>query len=178
MQPIHWFAQVLVHVQHLKFAHALQAILVHCVWCNSASTGAICQYAVCNSRDASDPLVCSSYGNCTALNTCACQSGYATSDCPVPVCYGILATNGSVCSIPGTCSTPNVCSCANGPMSNTNFGIPFTNPSVCSSHGFCVDKNSCSCQATYSGSTCNHQFALVSHLPIQVFALVMVLALM
>jgi hypothetical protein len=58
-----------------------------------------------------DLNVCSGHGNCTAPETCNCETKYGGTNCQTPKCFGILSTSSSVCESSGTCTAPNTCEC-------------------------------------------------------------------
>jgi hypothetical protein len=69
---------------------------------------------LCFGLNSTQSSVCSSNGNCTALNQCNCTLGYVGVVCQFVTCFGKNITDRTMCSGNGTCVAYNQCSCRNG----------------------------------------------------------------
>ncbi len=78
----------------------------------SASTVLLLNGTFCYGILASETIVCSGKGVCSANDTCTCNSGYLGTKCQITQCFGILSNvTASVCSGKGTCVAYNSCYC-------------------------------------------------------------------
>jgi hypothetical protein len=56
--------------------------------------------------------VCSSNGQCTAPDTCSCNTGYSGATCQSWTCFGLSNLDANVCNAHGSCTTPDTCVCS------------------------------------------------------------------
>jgi hypothetical protein len=122
----------------------------------------------CFGYDASDPLVCSGHGNCTASDTCICESGYYGYKCQYEPTLGDLCDFGHECAPHETCLGVN-CACFPEYQTScidkiTSYTAPScssdfcTNPNYCEHYNYC-DYTLCDCSCSgppydYFGQLC------------------------
>jgi hypothetical protein len=124
---------------------------------------------LCFGRTQHDPMVCSSHGNCSSNEKCACQEGWYGSNCNITNCNGIPSIDRSVCSGNGSCVARDECTCFRG------WGGKFCSLLMCNDHawnhssscinGNCVGPDNCSCHPGFVGSSCEqwHCHGLLSN---------------
>mmetsp|Transcript_12978 Transcript_12978/g.19553 ORF Transcript_12978/g.19553 Transcript_12978/m.19553 type:complete len:2663 (-) Transcript_12978:33-8021(-) len=130
-----------------------------CTCTDAGYKGDTCEISNCFSIWGDEPTVCSSHGNCTDIDTCECENGYAEAECNFNACNGLSELNSSVCSGHGSCFLPNTCDC-DGNFRGEDCEVNFCNgvwgdEGACSGNGVCIDYNTCVCNSNFTGFNCS-----------------------
>jgi len=104
--------------------------------------------------------VCNGRGNCTAFDTCNCNTNYFGYLCDSFNCGSTLFNSSTVCGGQGKCNAPNTCACNAGYTGSECKSwmcnnVANTDPASCSGlAGNCTAPNTCACNPGYFGHTC------------------------